>query len=44
MALTGALLDADVAAAGRRLETMGISAADADSARRAMDALTPGGR
>ena len=44
MALTGALLDADIAAAGRRLETMGITAADPDTARRAMDALTPGGR
>lgn len=44
MAMTGALLDADVAAAGRRLETMGINAANADAARRAFDALTAGGR
>jgi len=44
MALTGALLDADVAAAGRRLETMGLTAPDPDAVRRAMDALTPGGR
>ena len=42
--LTGAILDADVAAAGRRLETMGITAATIDDARRAFDMLTPGGR
>ena len=28
----------------RRLETMGLNVADADAARRAMDALMPGGR
>ena len=44
MAMTGAILDANVAAAGRRLETMGITAADASEARRIMDALTTGGR
>jgi len=40
--LTGAILDADVAAAGRRLNTMGIGTANLDDARRAFDALTPG--
>ena len=44
MAVVGAILDADVAAAGRRLETMGITGTNPDAARRAMDALTPGGR
>jgi hypothetical protein len=44
MALVGAVLDADVAAAGRRLESVGISAPNADAARRVFDALTPGGR
>lgn len=44
MAMTGAILNADVAAAGRRLETMGITADGPDGLRRAMDALTPGGR
>lgn len=44
MASVGAILDADVAAAGRRLETVGINAANPDAARRAFDALTPGGR
>lgn len=42
--LTGAILDADVAASGRRLETMGITADTIDDARRTFDALTPGGR
>lgn len=44
IALTGAILDADVAASGRRLETMGITANTLDDARRTFDALTPGGR
>ncbi len=43
ISLTGAILNADVAAAGRRLDTMGITAANADMARHAMDALTPKG-
>ncbi|MEP4198309.1 MAG: hypothetical protein ABJL99_22030 [Aliishimia sp.] len=42
-ALTGAILDADIAASGRRLETMGIAADTLDDARRAFDALMPGG-
>ncbi len=44
IALTGAILDADVAASGRRLETMGITADTIDDARRTFDALTLGGR
>ena len=44
IALTGAILDADIAASGRRLETMGITADTIDDARRTFDALTPGGR
>ncbi|KIN70231.1 NAD/NADP octopine/nopaline dehydrogenase [Sulfitobacter noctilucicola] len=44
IALTGAILDADIAASGRRLETMGITANSIDDARRTFDALTPGGR
>ncbi len=43
MALVGGVLDADVAAAGRGLHTMGLSGSP-DEIRRAMDALTPGGR
>ena len=43
MATVGAILDADVAAAGRRLETMGITARNLDDARRTFDALTAGG-
>ena len=43
MATVGAILDADVAAAGRRLENMGITAKTADDARRAFDAITTGG-
>ncbi|MFK7836191.1 MAG: hypothetical protein AB8B60_08215 [Sulfitobacter sp.] len=43
MALVSGVLDADVAAAGRGLHTMGLSGS-ADDIRRAMDALTPGGR
>ena len=42
--LTGAILDADVAASGRRLDTMGITANTIDDARRSFDALTAGGR
>lgn len=44
IAMTGAILDADVAASGRRLETMGMTASNLDDARRAFDALTPGAR
>lgn len=44
MALTGAILDADVAASGRRLDTMGITVRNLDDARRTFDALTAGGR
>jgi len=44
MATVGAILDADVAASGRRLETMGITARNLDDARRTFDALTAGGR
>ena len=42
--LASTVLGADVAAAGRRLETIGISAGDLDTARRAMDAIATGGR
>ena len=35
--LASAVLDADIASAGRRLETIGISANDIDDARRIMD-------
>lgn len=41
--LASAVLGADVAAAGRRLDTIGIAATDADGARRAMDAIATGG-
>lgn len=44
IAMTGAILDADVAASGRRLDTMGITARNLDDARRTFDALTAGGR
>jgi hypothetical protein len=44
ISMTGAILDADIAASGRRLETVGMTAANLDEARRAFDALTPGGR
>jgi hypothetical protein len=37
--LTETLLGADIAASGRRLETIGITSADVDGARRAFDAL-----
>ncbi len=42
--LASAVLGADVAAAGRRLDTIGIDATDADSARKAMDRIAMGGR
>lgn len=42
--LAGAVLGADVAAAGRRLDTIGIRARDIDSARAAMDAIARGAR
>lgn len=42
--LASTLLGADVAAAGRRLDTIGINEADIDSARRAMDAIATGQR
>lgn len=37
------ILGADIAAAGRRLDTIGIDAGDIDSARRAMDAIATRG-
>jgi hypothetical protein len=40
--LTSSILGADVAAAGRRLDTIGIVEGDIDSARRAMDAIAMG--
>ena len=42
--LAGTVLGADVAAAGRRLDTIGIDAGDIDTARRAMDAIATGAR
>ncbi len=42
--LASAVLGADVAAAGRRLDTIGINAADVDGARREMDAIATGTR
>lgn len=42
--LAAAVLPADVASAGRRLETIGITATDIDTARKAMDAIARGGR
>ncbi len=44
MATVGAILDADIAASGRRLQSVGITAGNIDEARRTFDALTPGGR
>lgn len=44
MALVNAVLEADVAAAGRSLSAMGLQGADADAIRRALDTLTPGAR
>ena len=40
--LASAVLGADVAAAGRRLDTIGIAATDIDTARSAMDAIAMG--
>jgi hypothetical protein len=40
--LASTVLGADVAAAGRRLETIGITANDLDDARKALDALAVG--
>lgn len=42
--LASAVLGADVAAAGRRLETIGITETDIDAARRVMDAIATGTR
>ena len=42
--LASTVLGADVAAAGRRLDTIGITENDIDSARRAMDAIATGTR
>lgn len=42
--LASSVLGADVAAAGRRLDTIGIREADIDSARSAMDAIATGAR
>jgi opine dehydrogenase len=42
--LASTVLRADVAAAGRRLDTIGITENDIDSARRAMDAIATGAR
>ncbi len=42
--LASAVLGADVAAAGRRLDTIGIDATDASCARKAMDKVATGGR
>lgn len=39
ISLTETLLGADIAAAGRRLDTIGVAAADVDEARRILDAL-----
>ncbi len=42
--LADTVLGADIAAAGRRLSTIGITAADVSGARRAFDAIASGGR
>ena len=42
IAMSDRILGADVAAAGRRLETIGISAGDVDQARRIFDAIATG--
>ncbi|MEL7117228.1 MAG: hypothetical protein AAGP08_16865, partial [Pseudomonadota bacterium] len=42
--LGSAVLGADVAAAGRRLDTIGITATEAAEARRQMDAIAMGAR
>ena len=41
--LGSAILGADIAAAGRRLDTIGITATDASEARRQMDHIATGG-
>ncbi len=41
--LASAVLGADIAAAGRRLDTIGISATEVDGARKAMDRIATGG-
>jgi opine dehydrogenase len=40
--LASSVLGADVSAAGRRLEAIGIDSGDIDTARRAMDAIATG--
>lgn len=40
--LGSAVLTADIASAGRRLETIGVQAADVDTARKTMDAIAKG--
>lgn len=42
ISLASSVLGADVAAAGRRLDTIGITPSDLDDARRAMDAIATG--
>ena len=42
--LASTVLGADIAAAGRRLETIGITDKDIDSARRVMDSIAMGAR
>ncbi len=42
--LVGSVLGVDVAAAGRRLDTIGITADDIDTARKAMDKIASGGQ
>ncbi len=42
--LASTILGADVAAAGRKLSTIGIEASDIETARRAMDAIATGAR
>lgn len=44
VALAQTLLGADVAAAGRRLDTIGVTATDIDDARRVMDRIATGAR
>ncbi len=43
IAMSDRILGADVAAAGRRLETIGITAGDVDQARRIFDTIATGG-
>lgn len=43
IAMSDRILGADVAAAGRRLETIGVSAGDVDQARRIFDTIATGG-